>query len=71
MTGDETSDERNDSMTPCEGYAWVGQSFKYCDECGQPFWEHTHERRNGPVYGEVRLVRITPDLAEQVRKKWE
>jgi len=58
-------------MTQCDVFAWVGQSFKHCDECGQPFWEHTHELRGGPTYGEVLLVQITPELAEQVREKWE
>lgn len=26
---------------PCpEGYHWIGQSFRYCDKCGLPAWEH-------------------------------
>lgn len=49
----------------CDGYAWMGQSFKYCDDCGKPFWEHTHEKRNGG-----RLVPITPEMAEHVKSRW-
>ena len=29
---------------PCDVFEWVGQSFRSCDACGRPFWEH-HFRR--------------------------
>lgn len=27
--------------TPCpDGFHWIGQSFRHCDQCGLPAWEH-------------------------------
>jgi len=28
----------------CEAYKWMGQSFQFCDDCGQPIWAHSHWR---------------------------
>lgn len=36
---------------PCKGFQWVGQSFANCNECGEPFWEHTHDARLKPGAG--------------------
>ena len=52
----------------CIGFAWVGQSFACCDVCGEPFWEHTHDRQY--VDGSEALVLIRPELAAAVRAKW-
>lgn len=49
----------------CEGFEWCGQSFKFCDRCGVPFWEHTHEKRS------VGLVLISREDADAVKEKWD
>lgn len=28
------------SQPVCRGFWWIGQSLEYCDNCGQPAWEH-------------------------------
>lgn len=28
------------SDTACVAFAWIGQSFAYCDNCSRPAWEH-------------------------------
>lgn len=53
------------TSAPCDGFAWVGQSFKFCDNCGDPYWEHAFELRlGGPVA-------ISPDRAAAVKRKWD
>lgn len=52
------------SDTECTGYAWLGQDLHYCDDCGQPFWEHTHSKApDGPEL-------ITEQRREHVRSQW-
>lgn len=29
----------------CKGFRWVGQTFASCENCGQPYWEHTHDEQ--------------------------
>lgn len=48
----------------CEAFEWVGQSFKYCDGCGGPYWEHTHEWRHSGK------VPISAEDAQRVKEKW-
>lgn len=70
---------KRDSQTSepyvCEGFAWVGQSFASCEECGRPYWEHSHDRRSGGSDGPfglgLRLVPITPEQARGCRMKWD
>lgn len=71
MTAD-TPEARTEARPVCEGFAWIGQSFKICDACGQPYWWHTHERRSGhgPFDPQV-LVPITAERAESCRRKWD
>lgn len=60
--------------SPCKGFKWVGQSFKYCDECGQPFWEHTHDSRlvGGAFDADPwEYVLIPDDLKARVKAKWD
>lgn len=68
-------DERLEVAAVCEGFAWVGQSFASCDECGRPYWEHSHDRRSGGSDGPfglgLRLVPITPEQALGCRAKWD
>lgn len=52
----------------CEAFAWIGQSFRHCDNCGEPYWEHTHEHGVGSQFGT--LVPITPEGASRVKSKW-
>ena len=35
-------------MSECDVFRWVGQSFRSCDDCGKPFWEHHFRHRYGP-----------------------
>jgi hypothetical protein len=32
----------------CRGFAWIGQHFTSCDECGRPIWEHEGIQRHRP-----------------------
>lgn len=64
------------SPKSCKGFAWLGQSFKHCDRCGLPYWEHTHDqqfsRDRGPFDADPWvLVPITPEQAEATRRKWQ
>lgn len=33
---------QRDKAERCPGFQWIGQSLRYCDGCGQPFWEHDY-----------------------------
>lgn len=72
---DSQTGDRLDAPVVCEGFAWVGQSFACCDECGRPYWEHSHDRRSGGPDGPfglgLRLVPITPEQARGCRMKWD
>lgn len=52
----------------CFSFKWIGQPFSSCDECGHPFWEHSHERvmRNGRLFDKI----IPTALKDTVRAKW-
>lgn len=58
----------------CPAFRWIGQPFSSCEQCGQPFWEHTHEV--GPAEGSgifsvrERHVFVPPALRQRVRAKW-
>lgn len=54
----------------CFAYMWLGQSLKYCDNCGQPFWEHTHVEQWGKNNKPVRKI-ISAGQRERVKLKWE
>jgi acyl-CoA thioesterase FadM len=51
-------------VSACAGFMWVGQSFKYCERCSQPYWEHTHDSWRGE------LTPITREQAETVRARY-
>ncbi|MFE6966898.1 hypothetical protein ACFVAJ_17440 [Agromyces sp. NPDC057679] len=53
----------------CEAFAWVGQPLTHCDDCGRPYWEHTHERGVGQQAGDI--IPITAELAAARRRKWD
>jgi uncharacterized protein with PIN domain len=56
----------------CESYKWMGQSFKYCDDCGNPFWEHSHydtSRESHPFRTFRRIISRTH--AERVKARWD
>jgi hypothetical protein len=56
----------------CIAYAWMGQSFKYCDRCGNPFWEHTHyDTKRDSHPGRVYRKHISHDWAARVKAKWD
>jgi hypothetical protein len=60
---------------PCEGFRWIAQTFRSCDRCGLPFWEHSHQERIKPgaspfgpdAFG---LVPITAEDAAACKRKW-
>ena len=58
---------------PCPAFVWIGQPFGSCDECGKPYWEHTHERipytRTDGTY-RIRLRSISRAKAHQVEQVW-
>ena len=58
----------------CAGFQWIGQSFAHCDNCGKPYWDHSHEDRlgrGGPFSGGSRRTVITRKQAEVCRRKWD
>lgn len=57
----------------CYGFQWVGQPFNFCDNCGHPFWKHSHELtiwREGPKAGRQLRRIITVDRAISCYMKW-
>lgn len=58
----------------CPAFEWVGQALISCDECGKPWWDHSHEARNSPTYGVFagRTLRVIIPRAKAVatRRKW-
>lgn len=54
-----------DARPACEAFWWIGQSFAHCDNCGKPYWEHTHDWRRGGA------VPITPDQAARMKLIWQ
>lgn len=80
----ETTPSRSGDTT-CQVFAWVGQSFKHCGECGRPYWEHLYEPVFGSAKGDFRVKHyvkwraawvwrevtvITPTMAERCRARW-
>lgn len=60
----------------CKGFRWVGQSFKHCEGCGRPFWEHTYDTRMrdgaGPFDEDpFEYVLITDEQKAACRAKWD
>lgn len=60
------------ATAPCRAWAWIGQPFTSCDECGKPFWEHSHEwiPLNGPFSTRWRRAVISTNVARIVRARW-
>lgn len=61
---------------PCFGFQWIGQPFSSCDNCGHPYWEHTHteqgQRRDGtrlPLGRSFRRL-ISKEEAAACKAKW-
>lgn len=62
----------------CPGYQWVGQSLRYCDGCGQPYWEHdslqqlNRDRAISPFSDDCwEYVPISAESKRLARAKWE
>lgn len=70
----------------CYIFAWIGQSFESCDDCGKPYWEHLFDPVYGGSKGTYRVKAytayndkwhwkpvnpISPDSREKTRRKWE
>lgn len=59
---------RRDAMV-CFGFRWIGQHFQHCDNCGEPYWEHTHYET---MRGDRWFRRsITPIDRARMRAGWE
>jgi hypothetical protein len=69
----------------CYIFAWIGQSFEFCDTCGRPYWDHLYDPAYGGTKGTFRIKayvsyndkwewrRVNPIPSkdrEQVKKKW-
>lgn len=58
----------------CEAFQWIGQSFKHCDRCGEPYWDHTHletvQRDSGP-FGPMATMALSDEDREAVKRKWD
>lgn len=55
--------EPEPEQEPCRGFRWIGQSFKSCDGCGRPAWEHEGELR-------LRDGSSPFGVAEGMKRKW-
>lgn len=61
---------------PCpEGFSWIGQSFRSCDMCGLPAWEHAGNAVLPPGVGPFStdawvLSPYKPGEADAIRAKW-
>jgi hypothetical protein len=70
----------------CYIFAWVGQSFESCENCGKPYWEHLFDPTYGGEKGAYRIKvylsyldawvwekvnPITPERRAKTRAKWE
>lgn len=57
----------------CEVFAWIGQTFASCDNCGKPYWEHPYEYVLGignPFTDDGTRQPITAERAAVVKAKW-
>lgn len=60
----------------CYGFQWVGQPFSSCDNCGKPYWEHSHDdrgtRRDGTKtkFGHTFRRVISQADKQAVKAKW-
>jgi hypothetical protein len=60
----------------CYAFEWIGQPFNFCDRCGKPYWEHTHEvrgqRRDGArmPFGHRFHKVISKEEALACKTKW-
>ena len=64
-------EEQPTRKTPCpEGFHWVGQSFRYCDKCGLPAWDHAGEARLPQQKVSTDIIFGGADL-KWVLKPWE
>ena len=52
----------------CPAHVWIGQASPSCDDCGRPYWKHTHRKGHGDEAG--RLVPITPADAARSKARW-
>ncbi len=60
----------------CYGFQWIGQPFSSCDNCGHPYWKHSHQvvgtyadGRRAKFGRHVRRI-ITVDEAIGCYMKW-
>lgn len=53
----------------CAGFTWIGQSFKWCDNCGEPYWEHQYDMRmrDGRWFRKL----ISKSEAAAVKLRWD
>lgn len=60
------------ATAPCPAWTWIGQSFCFCDRCGKPYWEHSHEWQSvdGPFSARSRRAVIATNVARIVRARW-
>ena len=61
----------------CDAFAWIGQPFTSCENCGRPYWDHQARAGRsrtpfGPGFGphDYELIEITTEEALAVRRKW-
>jgi hypothetical protein len=70
----------------CRVFAWIGQSFESCENCGKPYWDHKYNAVYGGSKSSVRIkiyqswskkwywrpvTIITPESAEATKAKWD
>jgi hypothetical protein len=56
----------------CFAFQWIGQPLSSCDNCGHPFWEHTHEVTQAPGKGLGHYLHkvIRQEMRDAVERKW-
>lgn len=67
-----TAHERMGKPVACPAFQWIGQSWASCDNCGKPFWEHTHETvsADGKPFGHLKRRVIPRSVRENVAKRY-
>jgi len=62
---------------PCKGFRWIGQSWKHCESCGEPYWEHTYDERIKPNAGPFdekdcwEYVLISEEVKAKVKARYQ
>lgn len=84
--GEQETEPSRSGYEECLVFAWIGQTFEFCDDCGKPYWEHLYDPTYGDDKGTYRVKvyekhskiwywkkvnPITPERRQAVKDKWD